>query len=78
MALSKASGLSERPSHKSAQARANYTYTLLVRVILFAWSTDLLCNEALGSTVLQLTPRVPKQQHTYRAYVRITAMNSSS
>ena len=38
--------LKPRPSHKSARARANYT--LLVPLILFAQSTDLLCSEALG------------------------------
>ena len=37
--------LKPRPSHKSARARANYT--LLVLLILFAQSTDLLCSEAL-------------------------------
>ena len=38
--------LKPRPSHKSAQVRVNYT--LLVPLILFTQSTDLLCSEALG------------------------------
>ena len=58
--------LKARPSHKSARVRANYT--LLVPLILFAQSTDLLCSEALGqkrshSTAFQLLLMKTRHSH---------------
>ena len=67
--------LKPRPSNKSARARVNYT--LLVLLILFAQSTDLLCSEALErKRGVATDTQGPKT--AAHACVRITATNSTA